>query len=50
MTIDTWGADHAAAAVLGPGGVLATRGDPEFVYRWASVTKLVTAEAVLIAS
>jgi CubicO group peptidase (beta-lactamase class C family) len=48
-TIDTWGADHAAAAVLGPRGVVATRGDPEFVYRWASVTKLVTAEAVLIA-
>jgi CubicO group peptidase (beta-lactamase class C family) len=48
-TIDTWGADHAAAAVLGPTGVLARRGDQAFVYRWASVTKLITAEAVLIA-
>ena len=27
--IDTWGAGHAAAAVIGPGGVVATRGDPD---------------------
>ncbi len=26
--IDTWGADHAAAAVVGQAGVLASRGDP----------------------
>jgi CubicO group peptidase (beta-lactamase class C family) len=49
-TIDTWGADHAAATVLGTAGVLATRGDPTRRYRWASVTKLATAVAVLIAA
>ena len=46
-TMDGWGAAHAAAAVVGPSGVLATRGDPERPFRWASVTKLVTARAVL---
>jgi CubicO group peptidase (beta-lactamase class C family) len=48
-TIDTWGADHAAAAVIGPDGVLAEHGDAERSFRWASVTKLVTAVAVLTA-
>lgn len=47
--IDGWGAEHASAAVIGPTGVLATRGDPGHRYRWASVTKLVTALSVLIA-
>lgn len=47
-TIDSWGADHVAAAVVGPGGVLATRGDPTRRYHWASVTKLATAMAVLV--
>jgi CubicO group peptidase (beta-lactamase class C family) len=46
---DTWGADHAAAAVVGPAGVLATHGDPGLVFRWASVTKIATALTVLIA-
>jgi CubicO group peptidase (beta-lactamase class C family) len=46
--IDTWGADQAAAAVLGPAGILATRGDRERVFRWASVTKIATALAVLV--
>jgi CubicO group peptidase (beta-lactamase class C family) len=48
--IDRWGAAHAAAAVIGPEGVMATHGDPSHRYRWASVTKLVTALAVLIAA
>jgi CubicO group peptidase (beta-lactamase class C family) len=48
--IDGWGAEHASAALVGPGGVLATHGDPGYRYRWASVTKLVTAFAVLIAA
>jgi CubicO group peptidase (beta-lactamase class C family) len=48
--IDTWGADHAAAAVVTPRGVIAMRGDGEHVFRWASVTKLVTALTVLIAT
>jgi CubicO group peptidase (beta-lactamase class C family) len=49
VTIDTWGADHAAAAVIGPDGVLARHGDADGIFRWASVTKLVTALAVLVA-
>lgn len=48
-TIDDWGADHAAAAVVGPDGVVAERGDADRGYRWASVTKLATALAVLSA-
>lgn len=48
-TIDAWGADHAAAAVIGPAGVRATHGDTERRFRWASITKLVTALAVLVA-
>lgn len=47
--IDGWGADHAAAAVVRADGVVASRGEPERVFRWASVTKLVTALTVLIA-
>jgi CubicO group peptidase (beta-lactamase class C family) len=48
-TIDDWGADHAAAAVVGPEGVVAQRGAADRGYRWASVTKLATALAVLSA-
>lgn len=47
--IEGWGADHAAAAVLGSDGVLASHGDRDRIYRWASVTKPVTAMAALIA-
>src|SRR4249920_3682783 len=46
--IDTWGAEHAAVVVVAPDGVLASHGDPDHVFRWASVTKLVTALTVLI--
>ncbi len=49
-TIDTWGADHAAAVVIGPAGVLAGRGEAGHRFRWASVTKLATAWCVLIAA
>ena len=49
-TIDTWGADHAAAVVIGPAGVLAGRGEAGHRFRWASVTKLATALCVLIAA
>lgn len=49
-TIDTWGAEHAAAAVVTPNGILASRGDPDRIFRWASVTKLVTALTVLVAT
>ncbi len=48
-TIDDWGADHAAVAVVGPVGVIAQYGDTDTRFRWASVTKLATAVAVLSA-
>lgn len=48
-TIDTWGAEHAAAALLGPDGRIERRGDAGRVFRWASVTKLVTAWAAHVA-
>ena len=47
--IDGWDAAHAAAAVVGPDGVLASLGDPTRSFRWASVTKLLTALAALVA-
>jgi CubicO group peptidase (beta-lactamase class C family) len=47
--IDGWGADHATAALIGPDGVIAQHGDVDRVFRWASVTKLATALAVLTA-
>jgi CubicO group peptidase (beta-lactamase class C family) len=48
--IDGWGADHAAAAVLRADGTLDTHGDRAHVYRIASVTKLMTALATLVAA
>jgi CubicO group peptidase (beta-lactamase class C family) len=48
--INGWGADHAAAAVLRADGVLDTHGDRAHVYRIASVTKLMTALAALVAA
>jgi CubicO group peptidase (beta-lactamase class C family) len=47
--IDSWSADHAAAAIVGPDGVLAQRGPAAHVFRWASVTKPATALATLVA-
>ncbi len=47
--IDGWGTEHAAAAVVGPDGLVASHGDAERTFRWASVTKPVTALAVLLA-
>ena len=47
--IDDWGAAHAAAAIVSPGGVIATRGETALTFRWASVTKIATALAVHIA-
>ena len=48
--IDDWGAEHAAAAVVRPGEVVARHGDDRHVFRWASVTKPVTALALLVAA
>ena len=42
-----WGAERAAVAVVGTNGVVASVGDPASLADWASVTKLVTAYAVL---
>lgn len=46
--IERWGADFTAAVASGPGGVLASHGDPRKVVRIASLTKLTTAWAVLL--
>lgn len=49
VEIDTWGAAFAAAAVVGPHGRLAVHGPSDTVVPIASVTKLATALAVLLA-
>ena len=48
--VETWGASTAAAGAVREGKVLGTHGAPETVLRWASVTKLVTALAALVAA
>ncbi|CAN5401629.1 serine hydrolase domain-containing protein [soil metagenome] len=47
--VDQWGASNAAAAVLDGSGVRAAHGDVNRVFALASITKLTTALAVLIA-
>ncbi|MBW3592493.1 MAG: beta-lactamase family protein [Actinobacteria bacterium] len=47
--IDGWGAEHAAAGVVDRERVVATHGDASRVFRWASLTKLLTASAALVA-
>ncbi len=47
--VDRWGAAHTAVAVVNRDGVVARHGDQDHVFRWASVTKLATALAVLTA-
>jgi CubicO group peptidase (beta-lactamase class C family) len=49
-SIEEWGADHAAAGVVRADENVARHGDEEHVFRWASVTKLLTASAVLVAA
>ena len=48
--IDAWPAATAAVAVVTPDGVVARRGPEDLVLRWASVTKLLTAYAALVAA
>jgi CubicO group peptidase (beta-lactamase class C family) len=48
--IDAWPAARAAAAVVGRDGVIAARGPEDDPFRWASVTKLLTACAALVAA
>jgi CubicO group peptidase (beta-lactamase class C family) len=47
--IDSWGAEHAAGAVVRPEGLAARHGPEDHVFRWASVSKLATALATLVA-
>jgi CubicO group peptidase (beta-lactamase class C family) len=47
--IDSWGAGTAAAGAVGPDGELGVRGPRDAVLAWASVTKLLTGLAVLVA-
>ncbi|OBA57740.1 serine hydrolase [Mycobacterium sp. 1100029.7] len=47
--LDDWPVSAAAAAVVGPGGVLATHGDTEQEFVLASVTKLLVARAAQVA-
>lgn len=48
--VDAWPADHVAVGVVGPAGVLAIRGPAARRFAWASVTKLLSAGAVLVAA
>jgi CubicO group peptidase (beta-lactamase class C family) len=48
--IDAWPVETAAVGVVSAEGVLARRGPADRVLPWASVTKLVTAGAVLVAA
>jgi CubicO group peptidase (beta-lactamase class C family) len=48
--IDSWPASTAAAAVVGPAGAIAAHGPADDLFRWASVTKLFTACAALVAA
>ena len=48
--IDSWGASTAAAGVVRDGDVVGTHGPKDAVLHWASVTKLVTVMAVLVAA
>jgi CubicO group peptidase (beta-lactamase class C family) len=48
--IESWPSRNAAAAVVGPDGLRASHGDLEREFRWASVTKPITALAVLVAA
>ena len=48
-TIDDWGARNAAAGVTRAGGEVAVHGPRQEPFRWASVTKLLTGLATLVA-
>ena len=47
--VDGFGAVNVAAALVGPGGIVASHGELGRRFRWASITKLVTGLAVLTA-
>jgi len=50
QAIDGWECEHTAAGVVRADEVVATRGETERIFRWASVTKLLSASAVLVAA
>jgi CubicO group peptidase (beta-lactamase class C family) len=47
--IEAWPTGNAAAVLVGPDGPVATHGDEDAAHPWASVTKLLTALAALVA-
>lgn len=49
LALSDWPVDHVSAAVLTADGVVGTHGDTARVYELASVTKLLVAQAVLVA-
>src|SRR4051812_137827 len=48
--VDSWPPEAVAVGLLRDGEVIAAHGPLDRVFRWASVTKLVTAIAVLVAA
>jgi CubicO group peptidase (beta-lactamase class C family) len=48
--IESWPAEHAAAGLASPEGIVAVHGDVHHRLGWGSVTKLLTAYATLIAA
>src|SRR5262249_46906676 len=48
--VDAWPAENVAAGVTRDAALVAVHGSSERIFRWASVTKLVTALAVLVAA
>ena len=48
--VEDWPPAHVAVGVVAPDGILAWQGDEGLELRWASVTKLVTALATLVAA
>ncbi|HTX00551.1 MAG TPA: serine hydrolase domain-containing protein [Acidimicrobiales bacterium] len=49
VLMESWEVAHAAGAVVSRAGLAALFGDPSVAFAWASVTKLCTALAVLVA-
>lgn len=47
--VEVFAAANVAIGLVGPAGTIASHGDPERRFRWASITKLVTGLAVLTA-
>ena len=49
-TVEGWPAEHVAVGLVSAQGLVAVHGDPGREFRWASVTKPVTAVACLVAA